>query len=251
MLIKSLYSGSAGNATFVEKGDIKLLIECGVSFKKLAEAYDQEVDPTAIFISHAHGDHVRGAGIAGRKTGTPIYIPEASYKEVEHLFKNCEMKFITGGNNYIFGDLQVDVFSTKHDSAASVGFTITDTIENKKFGYLTDTGAINRLMKHHLNDCDALFLEADFDDNELEKYAEYDEYLKERIRSPIGHLSNDKAIDYIKSLDINKLQWVIFGHLSKNTNSVDLLTEQIHTAFAASLWNKFHIAHKPLNLEIL
>jgi phosphoribosyl 1,2-cyclic phosphodiesterase len=223
----------------IETENTKIMIDAGLSYKKMCEHYGEEIIPEALFISHEHADHISGAGILGRKTGCPIYLAEPCYKaKQEHdekFFKGCEIKFISGGD----------------DSAASVGFIVTELSTNKKFGFLTDTGLITPLIRSQLDGCDAYFLECDYDTESLEKYAEYDEFLKDRIKSPIGHLSNQQSLEYIHTyLNLEKVAWIILGHLSQNTNSPELLKEQCESKLPKKYWNKVHIGVASLKLEV-
>lgn len=241
-------SSSGGNCTIIKSENTEIMIDAGASFKKIEEKYTQtfqkDLDKLdALFISHEHSDHVAGAGVVGRKLNCPIFIPEKSYNKKPDLFKNCVVNFVQGGDVIPIGDFSIKTFSTRHDSEECIGFVVTEIKTNLKIAYLTDTGSISKLIRESLKDCDGYMIESDYDEESLMKYAEYDEFLKERIRSDFGHLSNQQSLEYVNNyLNLDKTHWILFGHLSERTNSPDLLKEQIEYKFPERHWDKFHVA---------
>jgi len=251
MKIKLLYSSSSGNSTIIETDNTLLMMDAGISYKKIKKAYGSDPKLDAIFISHEHSDHVGSVGIIARKTGCPIYIPQKSYEAKINLFNNCIVNYIEGGQTVEIGDFTISAFSTKHDSLASVGYVFTEKSTNKKFGFLTDTGGITKLIEKSLSDCNAYFIESDYDEEELEKYAGYDDYLKERIRSPYGHLSNQQALDFVTTkLNLNSVEVIVFGHLSKNTNTPEKLRERIESTIPKQFWDKLKIITQTTIIEV-
>jgi phosphoribosyl 1,2-cyclic phosphodiesterase len=242
MRVRPLYSSSSGNACKVASDNTLLLIEAGVSYKKLVEANGTDIFPDAVFITHSHGDHINGAGVLGRKTGAPLYMLREAFKKKEKLFTDCDVRFIAHGDKIVVGDFEVNVFDTRHDRP-SVGFVITETTTGKKFGYVTDTGAIGKVVKQSISECDAYLLETDYDEEELEKTAEYDDVLKERIRSPFGHLGTQQTLDYVKeNINLEKVSWILFGHISTITNSPDLVKARLKNSIDIKYQNKFYLA---------
>ena len=241
MKIRFLFSSSEGNCSVIESsGGKRIVIDAGVSYKKLTESYGEPLIPDALFITHEHGDHVLGAGVLARKTGCPVFIPEKSYEVVYTKFKNCPMiSMISGGQCVIVGDLVITAFSTQHDSKDSVGYIIQEG--GKKFGYITDTGNISKLMRSKLEGCDAYFIEADYEEELLWNYDDYTVLMKERISCDFGHLSNDQALDFVETLDLSEVEWITLGHLSKHTNSPDLLREKFSKRFPEHK-DKLHLA---------
>jgi|APSaa5957512493_1039668.scaffolds.fasta_scaffold01203_4 phosphoribosyl 1,2-cyclic phosphodiesterase len=233
MEIHPLYSSSSGNCCKVASSEATLLIDAGVSYKKILEASEEDdLEISALFITHEHHDHVAGAGVVGRKQGCPIYIPEESFIAKEKIFKNCDVQFIKGGDEIKVGDMLVKAYTTKHDSKASLGYTITDTGTDKKFGYLTDSGSISKVMRVALESCDAYFLEADYDQQMLDDYEKYDELLKMRISGPFGHLGNHQISEYIENdVDLGSVEWIAFGHLSSRTNTPDTVLKLMKDTF--------------------
>ena len=253
MKIKSLFSSSDGNSCLVATDEESILIDAGASWKQIQNVTNnnQLINKlVAVFISHEHGDHVSGAGIVGRKTGATIYIPQASYEKRAQLFNKTKLVFINGGDEIPLESLSIKAFSTRHDSVESLGFTVTEVHTGAKFAYLTDTGSISKLIRENLHDCDALLIEADYDPQMLEDYDEYDPLLKDRIRSPFGHLGTDQAIAFVSTLDLDKIQWIMFGHISQQTNSIDKIKSHIKNKIEEKYWQKFKIAPNSNFLEI-
>jgi len=224
MRVHPLYSSSSGNSCLIFTDTTQILLDIGVSWVSIGRAATIDLNINAIFISHDHGDHVLGAGVGGRKTRAPIYIPEVCYKRRAKLFSYCDVNFMEGGETVTIGNLEVKAFSTRHDSKNSLGYVIKNTDSGLKFGHITDTGSFSKLMKTALSDCDAYLIETDYDEKLLEETEEYDDILKDRIRCPWGHLGNEQAFAFIKEIvDLNKVQWIVFGHISSTSNSPELI----------------------------
>jgi len=196
------------------------------------------------------GDHIAGAGPIARKAKCPVFLPEETYTSDPERFAGVAVNFIKEGETRVVKTLEITAFSTKHDALGSVGFIVKDTVSGKIYGHLTDTGIVTPLIKLAMQQCHAFFIEADYDDISLEKNAEYSDELKMRITSPLGHLSNKQTIEYLKTWDYTKLQWVIVGHLSRKNNSPELLRTQLEAELTKEFNDKIHISFSRLDLEI-
>jgi len=250
MKVRPLYSSSSGNACKITSDKTTLLIEAGVSYKKLVEANGEHLTPNAIFITHSHGDHINGAGVIARKSGAPVYMLREAYVKKERLFSSCDVRHIKHGDEIVVGNLRVSVFDTRHDRP-SVGFIITETTTGKRLAYLTDTGAIGKTVQMAISDCDAYLLETDYDEDELEKTAEYDDLLKERIKSPFGHLGNTQTLEYVKEhIDLNKVAWILLGHISTITNSPEIVKTRIESIIDKQYHDKFYLAPLEIALDL-
>jgi len=248
MKIRPLHSSSSGNACKVETDNVIILVEAGISYKNLIETDEKLKQLSAIFITHSHTDHVKGAGIISRKTEAPLYMLKETYQQKADLFRSCKVNFIKHGDKILIDDLEISVFETKHDQP-SVGFIFTELNTNKKFAYLTDTGFIGKSVKNAIKDCNAYLLEADYDEDELEKTAEYDDILKDRIKSPFGHLGTQQTLDYIKeNINLELTDWIILGHLSHVTNSPEMVKARIEKTIDKQYHTKFYLA--PLEYEL-
>lgn len=251
MKIKFLCSSSSGNATLITGVNENIMIDAGPSYKTLKEANGGlDLSVQALFITHEHGDHIKGAGVLGRKTDCAIYIPEKCYLEKIDLFDSCNIQFVEGGDEIDLEEFTVKAFSTRHDSVDSVGYIITEKSTGKKFAFLTDTGVITALIREHVKDCHIYFIESDYDEEELEKNAEYSDELKTRISSPYGHLSNQESLKYISSLNFDMTDLIVMGHLSKNTNSPFILSSRIDQILDKKWKDKIYIVENVKEFDI-
>lgn len=249
MDIRFLYSSSSGNSTIIHDDQTTIIIDAGTSYKKLVEANDGEIKIDAIFITHEHSDHIAGLGVLGRKTKAVIFIPERSYGKIKHTLKGCKINFIKGGDTYKVGSLNISAFSTRHDSLESVGYTVQN--EKSKYGHVTDTGVMTAMVTDAIKDCNALFIETDYDYYALDDYEDYDDALKARIQSGTGHLSNQQVVKYlIKEANFDGLKWVMLGHLSPRTNSPDILNKLLNKYVPAEKLSKISIFTEPKTLTL-
>ena len=224
----NLYSGSSGNCSYIESDNTKLLIDCGVSSKKLEGALNsiglslQEID--GILISHEHNDHVKGLSAVCKKYHIPIYANNPTFTNItQNVPDELRKKFNT--NEYFeIGDVKVYPFSIPHDAADPCGFNLF--FENKKFTIATDIGHIDNKVLHNLDESDFLLLESNYEITMLQ-CSKYPYLLKKRILGPNGHLSNDDAGLVISELLKNGVQNIMLGHLSENNNFPELAYQTV------------------------
>lgn len=222
----SLYSGSSGNSFFVGTERTNILIDAGVSGRKLEKALESLlVDPNsidAILITHEHSDHVQGLGIFSKKFDIPVYINSktlnAMPKQKEKISEENINLFEVGDTFYI-NDLKISSFPIPHDAANPCGFNIYK--DTKKISIATDIGHITNEVLHNLEESSFVMLESNYDPSVL-KYAPYPYQLKTRIASPTGHLSNESAGKTISHLIKFGLKGAMLGHLSKESNFPEL-----------------------------
>lgn len=264
MKIKSIASSSDGNCTYIYTDKAAILIDSGIAIKNISPHITNKLD--AIFITHEHSDHIKSTPAIGRKYKIPIYIHKECYKKLEYeewfekfaydkkqdknkrkpKFDKCSVIYVEPSKTYEVGDLKITPFSTPHDAAYSLGYIIEDTTTNKKLGYLTDCGSFTKLMEMYLSNCDGYLIETDYDEELLDEFDRYDEFLKDRIRSSVGHLSNKQTFDFLEKLGIDKTEFVVFCHLSKRTNSPELVLKQASERFPN--YSKFYTA--PVEFEL-
>ncbi len=245
MVIHPLFSSSSGNSLLVIGDKETIMIDCGVTYKKIKEIYSDIDKVDKLFITHSHQDHISGAGVIGRKFKCDIYLSEFAYETKKSLFNNCKINIIKGGDEILTKEFKIFSFSTKHDSHDSLGFKITELSSNDKFAFVTDTGIITKLIKTSIADANIYFFESDYDEELILTYDGYDDILKERIRSPLGHLSNQQTLEYIKTLDIENTKLILLGHLSRNTNSPDQLQKRIKELLPETYYEKIKIITEP------
>lgn len=222
----SLYSGSSGNSLFVESENTKLLVDAGVSSKKIEEALAKlEIDPTSIdgiLITHEHSDHVQGLGTFAKKFNLPVFVNEktldAMPKQKEKISEK-NIKLFNINEKFEIGDLKVKPFSIPHDAANPCGFNIFK--DAKKISIATDIGHMTNGILKNLEDSIFIMLESNYDPEVL-KYSKYPYQLKTRIAGPDGHLSNELAGKTISYLLNSGLKQAVLGHLSKQSNFPEL-----------------------------
>lgn len=222
----SLYSGSSGNSLFVESENTKLLVDAGVSSKKIEEALaNLEIDPTSIdgiLITHEHSDHVQGLGTFAKKFNLPVFVNkktlDAMPKQKEKISEK-NIKLFNINEKFEIGDLKVKPFSIPHDAANPCGFNIFK--DDKKISIATDIGHMTNGVLKNLEDSIFIMLESNYDPEVL-KYSKYPYQLKTRIAGPDGHLSNELAGKTISYLLNSGLKQAVLGHLSKQSNFPEL-----------------------------
>lgn len=222
----SLYSGSSGNSLFVESENTKILVDAGVSAKKIECALaNLEINPSfldGILITHEHSDHVQGLGTLAKKYDLPVFVNQktldAMPKQKEKIKKE-NIKIIKTEEKFEIGDLKIKPFSIPHDAANPFGFSIFK--DNKKISIATDIGHMTNGILKNLEDSIFVLLEANYDPEVL-KFSHYPYILKTRIASPTGHLSNETAGKTISHLMKSGLKQALLGHLSKESNFPEL-----------------------------
>jgi len=241
-----LGSGSKGNATYLESGETRVLIDAGMSGielqRRLASIGVALPDIDAILITHEHNDHVHGVGVLSRRARIPVYANPATFSAasgtVKTLFSCTEFET---GESFQIRNLEIHPFAISHDAQDPVGFRISDN--RVSFGYCTDTGKVSQLIRHRLSTCKGLVLESNHDIGMLQN-GTYPPYLKQRIRSSQGHLDNEEAALFLKELLHEKLEHVVLAHLSEENNDPQIA----YTAAMAALDNSPYC--KAINIRI-
>lgn len=230
MQVSVLGSGSGGNVTVVRCASGDYLIDVGLSAKQVVLRLEQmEVDPDAlagIFLTHEHSDHARGLDVFLRKRSIPVYANALTKESLEHGMKSeVKWKVFQTGQAFDVADLTVTAFPIPHDAAEPVGFVLENA--QARFGLVTDVGYITQSMRVHLKGADALFVEANYDEELLEADTKRPWATKQRISSRHGHLSNTQAGELIADVGCEKLRYVLLGHLSSDCNNAKVATETI------------------------
>lgn len=229
MKFSVLGSGSKGNCTLVEAGATRLLIDNGFSGKEIiGRLRDLGIAPellTAIVVTHEHDDHVKGIGVLARRLNLPVYANSATHSASEHRIGTLPARREFGvGEPFVIDDLRIHPFAVSHDTADPVGFVVSDG--ECSLGYCTDTGKITHLIRHHLQRCQALVLEANHDVQML-KSGPYPPALKQRVLSSRGHLANSEAVDFAARLAEDRLQLLVLAHLSEINNHPELVLQEV------------------------
>ena len=238
----SLYSGSSGNSLLVETENTKLLIDAGVSSKKIENALtDLNINPSsidAILVTHEHSDHVQGLGTFSKKFDLPVFVNQetldAMPKQRDKIADKNINKFKIK-DHFDIGDLQVHPFSIPHDAANPCGFNIFK--DNKKLSIATDIGNMTTDILKCLEESEFIMLEANYDPEVL-KHSAYPYILKRRIAGPKGHLSNELAGKTISHLLQSGLKNAMLGHLSKESNFPELAYQTVVDELISNNYNE-------------
>ena len=218
----SLISGSSGNAALIKENDTTILIDCGMSGKKLEQTLsllDMACgDIDALVITHEHTDHVMGAGIVSRRYNIPIYITGGTYQNAA-LGKIPEenINIISAGNEFEIGNIGVKPFSITHDAAEPVGYSFFAS--GKKMSVATDIGNMTEDIFSAISGSDEIILESNAD---MLMYGVYPISLKQRIAGKLGHLSNSDAAKTALRLLKSGTKKIMLGHLSRENNTPDI-----------------------------
>ncbi len=227
----SLYSGSSGNSFFVQSDKTKILIDAGVSSKKIVTALEELnisiKDISGILVTHEHIDHTKSLSILSNKYNIPVYANKKTWyaiKEIADKIVPTNKKTFNMLETFEIGDLKIFAFRTPHDAADPCGFNIYN--DNKKISIATDLGSIDEELLKHLQNSSSILLEANYDPNIL-KCSHYPYLLKERISGKTGHLSNIAAGKILANLCKSGLNQALLIHLSKENNFPELAYQTV------------------------
>ncbi len=227
MRFTSLGSGSKGNSLLVSAKEgltsTTVMVDCGFGVREITHRLKRVgCEPSglsAIVVTHEHGDHVGSALALAKRYQIPLWMSYGTFQSLGKDFSGVELNFCRDGDVFSINDLQIAAFTVSHDAREPLQFCISDG--RVKFGMLTDTGQVTPHISGALQGCDALMIECNYDDRLLEKSA-YPYYLKKRISSIYGHLSNHCAASFLHEHGLSKLKTVIGAHLSQNNNLPEL-----------------------------
>ena len=223
--ISVLASGSRGNSTYVATERVRLLVDGGLSARELERrllsigASPKELN--GIVVTHEHVDHVRGVGTLSRRYKLPVYLNKQTHLHLPDSVGRLDQKeeFVTG-RSFSIEDLTIHPFAISHDGVDPVGFTLANG--SVKIGVCTDLGAATKLVYRHLEHCSVLILEANHD-MEMLKNGPYPWPVKQRIKSRVGHLSNEQSVDVLSRVFSENLQEVVLAHMSETNNSAEIV----------------------------
>lgn len=226
--ICAIASGSNGNCYYIGNENEAVLIDAGISGKQIIlRMKETGLDPAkvkALFISHEHSDHMRGARGINKKLQIPVFLTSKTYYGAYKNLRPDFPTFFEPGTKTTLGDFSVFSFLKNHDASEPCSFRVE--YKGKNIGVFTDIGEPCENVTSHLNKCDALFLETNYDEKMLWD-GKYPWFLKQRIASENGHLSNKQAYDLLENYAGENLKCVFLSHLSKENNSPEIAYEAI------------------------
>lgn len=225
MRVCLLASGSSGNCAFVAAGGTRVLIDAGISARRVRRELEAlgETQVDALLLTHEHGDHCSEAGRIAAEFGCPLYVSHRTLPHVRSALTGHErLELFRVGEAFPIGDLTVKPFRVFHDAADPCGFLLegpSDVTPGRvRVGFATDLGTVPPPLRKLFRECEGLVIEANHD-LEMLLSGPYAWDLKQRVRSPIGHLSNRAAADLIRELvQQGRLRVAVLAHLSEENN---------------------------------
>jgi phosphoribosyl 1,2-cyclic phosphodiesterase len=214
-------SGSTGNCTLLATDTTRVLIDAGISAKRISVHLEERglgfEDLDGICVTHEHSDHIQALPLLNQKHGVPLYGNAGTIQSLAHKskFKDLKWRVFTNGQPFEIGDLTFHPFSVPHDAYDPVSYVVT--AGEIRIGFATDIGLATRLVKHQLKGCHALILETNHDRIMLEE-SERPWSLKQRIGGRQGHLSNEEAAEMLKEIAGPELQQIYLAHMSADCN---------------------------------
>jgi phosphoribosyl 1,2-cyclic phosphodiesterase len=235
--VSILASGSSGNSTLLETGHTALLIDAGLGKKEMLRRFEalgrerpHRVD--AVLITHEHSDHSSGLAQMAREWDCPAYLTEPTHREILKMYAEGPEKpgkkaqidrveYIRPGKSFQIGDIEITPFTIPHDASDPVGYAFR--ANGTKVAIVTDLGYMPELVKQHLREADFLILESNHD-LEMLKMGPYPWYIKQRVMSRTGHLSNTIVSEFLADAEVfdGRARHLVLAHLSEQNNNPDL-----------------------------
>lgn len=220
----TLCSSSGGNSCYVGTASSGILIDAGTNNKQLLLSMEQSgISPDAVkavFVTHEHDDHVSGLRVFATKKNIPVYATGGTLSGLlgkgiidgKFPYEKIMPEGVT------IGDMHISYFPTFHDAKESCGYKII--LPDKTVGICTDTGKMTGEIIRNLSGCDLVLIESNYDETLLE-FGPYTAFLKARIRSEHGHLSNNVCAETVGELLEAGVRRFVLGHLSRENNTPD------------------------------
>ncbi len=223
MRLASLGSGSRGNATVVESGQTRVLVDCGFSLadteRRLARLNLDGAALTAILVTHEHSDHLKGVAKLARRYDIPVWMTPGTHSAWAERDSVSRVELFTPHEMFLVQDLEILPYPVPHDAREPCQFVISDGA--RRLGILSDAGRVTPHMRDCIDACDALLLECNHDPQML-LAGPYPASIKQRVGGNLGHLSNEQAATLLATLNTSALQHIIVAHLSENNNRLNL-----------------------------
>lgn len=224
LYVASLNSGSNGNCYYIGNGHEAVLVDAGLSCReterRMARLSLSMKTVKAIFISHEHGDHIKGVNVLSKKYSLPVYFTKGTFRFSRLSVEKSLVKIFGADEQLTVGSLGITAFAKHHDARDPHSFVVEG--HDVTVGVFTDIGNVCDNLTRHFKRCHAAFLEANYDADMLEN-GRYSIHLKERIRGGKGHLSNDEALALFRQHKPAHMSHIFLSHLSQDNNDPELV----------------------------
>lgn len=231
-------SSSKGNSVFIGTKNNGILVDMGCSFKRLntgLSSFDMDLSAIkAVVVTHEHSDHVQGLAQLTKRTSIPIFASADTLLALinNNLVSSTANLHTTDELELIDCDIDVKCFHTPHDSAESVGYTFV--VDGIKIGFCTDLGCVTDEVRNNIVGSNFVFLEANYEPAWLNSNPRYPVYLKKRIASNSGHLSNPDSASFVTELVRNGSTQIVLGHLSQENNTPEQVRKYFKSILSAA-----------------
>lgn len=234
MRIVTFASGSTGNCCLVSDGGVNVLIDAGISARRIVQGLGvlglAPQDVCGVLITHEHSDHISGLPVLVKRTGMRIFAPSELGEVLKRVKPELSesIDYIPPDGGLCVGDVKITAFPTPHDASASFGYRIEGS---EVFAFATDTGHISDELLEGLQGADTVVIEANHDKVML-KNGPYPPFLKQRVLSKHGHLSNDDCAKLACLLADSGTRQIILGHLSQQNNTPEAAETAVSEALS-------------------
>ena len=221
MELRVFASGSSGNCLLLSSGSTHILIDAGISKRRIEQSLAQSGlsmrEIGGVLITHEHSDHISGLKMLTKYYDLPVFAPRTVASRLRGCLPEAEpyLRVIPVNEPFEIGGVSVTAFHTPHDTDESVGYRVQS---GGVFALATDMGHVTEEVLNALSGADAVLIESNHDE-EMLRYGPYPVYLKRRILSDSGHLSNACCADLARKLALGGTRQIILGHLSRENNS--------------------------------
>ncbi|MDR2041765.1 MAG: MBL fold metallo-hydrolase [Tannerella sp.] len=234
----SLASGSSGNCYYLGVSGYGILVDAGIGVRTIRKTLKEKgfdfEKIAAILVTHDHADHIKALGCLGEKYHIPVYATEKVHEGIDRSRYVEEMlvqsrRIIEKGQPFTIRDFRVEAFEVSHDSSDSVGFLVE--YGDSRFAIATDVGHITDTVNDYLCRANHIVLEANYDE-EMLKTGNYPDFLKERVSSKTGHLSNREAAGFLATHYRPHMKNIWLCHLSRENNHPELAYKTVDLRMA-------------------
>ncbi len=232
MKISVIASGSKGNACYIESNNTKIIIDCGISYKRIVNFFNTNninMNIDAMLITHEHVDHVQGLKMFAKNNRIPIYMTSGTKEGIIEKYRKdsvspidfCDVKIIGSHDEFVVGDIHIKSIPLSHDVYEPVGYILNDN--NTKMVYITDTGFVPQTLYQELSNADIYVMETNHDPELLMACESRPYETRIRILNEKGHLSNEDGIDLLAHVMGDNTKLVFYAHISDECNLFNLI----------------------------